>query len=251
MMKTIQCKNLIFNSGLPKICIPLTGKNITSILDEINDLNQVDHDLAELRIDLFEDVDDFSKVVDLLKKIREIYFKPLLFTFRTKKEGGVHDMSEENYFELIHMATDSGLIDMVDIELFSHEESLRKAVAFAHEKHIKVVMSNHDFHKTPDKDEIIKRLVKMQENGADISKIAVMPTCNDDVLELLSATMEVKNKYGFPCITMSMGRLGAITRLSGELFGSCMTFAVVKNTSAPGQISAAKVKEVLDLLHFE
>lgn len=250
-MKTIQCKNLIFNSGLPKICIPLTGKNITSILDEINDLNQVDHDLAELRIDLFEDVDDFSKAVDLLKKIREIYFKPLLFTFRTKKEGGVHDMSEENYFELIHMAIDSGLIDMVDIELFSHEESLRKAVAFAHEKHIKVVMSNHDFHKTPDKDEIIKRLVKMQENGADISKIAVMPTCNDDVLELLSATMEVKNKYGFPCITMSMGRLGAITRLSGELFGSCMTFAVVKNTSAPGQISAAKVKDVLDLLHFE
>lgn len=250
-MKTIQCKNLIFNSGLPKICIPLTGKNITSILDEINDLNQVDHDLAELRIDFYEDVDDFSKVVDLLKKIREIYFKPLLFTFRTKKEGGVHDMSEENYFELIHMATDSGLIDMVDIELFSHEESLRKAVAFAHEKHIKVVMSNHDFHKTPDKDEIIKRLVKMQENGADISKIAVMPTCDDDVLELLSATMEVKNKYGFPCITMSMGRLGAITRLSGELFGSCMTFAVVKNTSAPGQISAAKVKEVLDLLHFE
>lgn len=251
MMKTIQCKNLIFNSGLPKICIPLTGKNITSILGEINDLNQVDHDLAELRIDFYEDVDDFSKVVDLLKKIREIYFKPLLFTFRTKKEGGVHDMSEENYFELIHMATDSGLIDMVDIELFSHEESLRKAVAFAHEKHIKVVMSNHDFHKTPDKDEIIKRLVKMQENGADISKIAVMPTCDDDVLELLSATMEVKNKYGFPCITMSMGRLGAITRLSGELFGSCMTFAVVKNTSAPGQISAAKVKEVLDLLHFE
>ncbi|WP_342783516.1 type I 3-dehydroquinate dehydratase [Sedimentibacter saalensis] len=251
MMKTIQCKNLIFNSGLPKICIPLTGKNITSILDEINDLNQVDHDLAELRIDFYEDVDDFSKVVDLLKKIREIYFKPLLFTFRTKKEGGVHDMSEENYFELIHMATDSGLIDMVDIELFSHEESLRKAVAFAHEKHIKVVMSNHDFHKTPDKDEIIKRLLKMQENGADISKIAVMPTCDDDVLELLSATMEVKNKYGFPCITMSMGRLGAITRLSGELFGSCMTFAVVKNTSAPGQISAAKVKEVLDLLHLE
>lgn len=251
MMKTIQCKNLIFNNGLPKICIPLTGKNISSILDEINDLNQIDYDLAELRIDFFEDVDDFSKVVDLLKKIREIYFNPLLFTFRTKKEGGVHDMSEENYFELIHMAIDSGLIDMVDIELFSHEESLRKAVAFAHEKHIKVVMSNHDFHKTPDKDEIIKRLVKMQENGADISKIAVMPTCNEDVLELLSATMEIKNKYGFPCITMSMGRLGVITRLSGELFGSCMTFAAVKNTSAPGQISAAKVKEVLDLLHLE
>ncbi len=250
-MKTIQCKNLIFNSGLPKICIPLTGKNTNSMLDEIIDLNKIDYDLTELRIDFFEDVDDFSKVVDLLKKIREIYFKPLLFTFRTKKEGGIHDMSEEGYFELIHMAMESGLIDLVDIELFSHEDNLKKAVAFAHEKQVKVVMSNHDFHKTPGKDEIVARLVKMQENGADISKIAVMPTCSIDVLELLSATMEVKNNYGFPCITMSMGKLGVVTRLSGELFGSCMTFATVKNTSAPGQISATKVKEILDLLHFE
>jgi 3-dehydroquinate dehydratase-1 len=251
MMKTIQCKNLIFNSGLPKICIPLTGKNANSIIDEINELKQIDYDLAELRIDFFENVDDISKVVELLKKIREIYFKPLLFTFRTKKEGGVHDMPEEGYFELIHMAINSGLIDMVDIELFSHEENLKKAVAFAHENNIKVVMSNHDFHKTPDKDEIITRLVKMQENGAEISKIAVMPTCNEDVLELLSATMEVKTKYGFPCITMSMGKLGVVTRLSGELFGSCMTFAALKNTSAPGQISATKIKDILDLLHLE
>jgi 3-dehydroquinate dehydratase-1 len=251
MMKTIQCKNLIFNSGLPKICIPLTSKNTNSILDEINELNQIDYDLAELRIDFFENVDDFSKVVDLLKKIREIYFKPLLFTFRTKKEGGFYDMSEEGYFELIHMAIDSGQVDLVDIELFSHEENLKKAVAFAHEKQVKVIMSNHDFYKTPDKDEIVTRLVKMQENGADISKIAVMPTCSEDVLELLSATMEVKTKYGFPCITMSMGKLGIVTRLSGELFGSCMTFAALKNTSAPGQISAVKVKEVLDLLHLE
>lgn len=250
-MKTVQCKNLIFNSGLPKICIPLTGKNRSCILDEINDLNNFDYDLVELRIDFFEDVDNSSKVVDLLKKIREIYYKPLLFTFRTKKEGGVHEMSEEGYFELIHMAIDSGLIDMVDIELFSLEENLKTAVAFAHEKQVKVVMSNHDFHKTPDKNEIITRLVKMQENGADISKIAVMPTCNEDVLELLSATMEVKTKYGFPCITMSMGKLGMVTRLTGELFGSCMTFAALKNTSAPGQVNATKVKEILDLLHLE
>lgn len=251
MIKTVKCKNLIFNSGLPKICIPLTGKDTSCILDEINELNDSDFDLAELRIDFFEDVDDFSKVIELLEKIREIYSKVLLFTFRTKKEGGVHEMSEEKYFRLIHTALHSGFIDMVDIELFSHEENSKKAVAFAHENNVKVVMSNHDFYKTPGKDEIVTRLVKMQENGADISKIAVMPTCNKDVLELLSATMEVKNKYGFPCITMSMGKLGIVTRLTGELFGSCMTFAALKNTSAPGQISAVKVKDILDLLHLE
>jgi 3-dehydroquinate dehydratase-1 len=249
-MKTIQCKNLIFNSGLPKICIPLTGKNTNIILDEINELNQIDYDLAELRIDFFENVDDFAKVVELLKKIREIYFKPLLFTYRTKKEGGVHDMSEEGYFELIHNAINSGLIDMVDIELFSHEENLKKAVAFAHENNIKVVMSNHDFHKTPDQAEIVTRLVKMQENGADISKIAVMPTCENDVLELLSATLEVKNKHGFPCATMAMGPLGVITRLTGSLFGSCLTFASLNKASAPGQINVRNARELLNLLQI-
>ncbi|MGB4438009.1 MAG: type I 3-dehydroquinate dehydratase [Sedimentibacter sp.] len=249
-MEKLQVKNIIFNEGAPKICIPLTGVNESQILNEIESLHTVDFDLAEFRVDFFEYVDDFYKVKDLLLKIKEVYFKPLLFTFRTKKEGGVCDMSDEKYFELNYNAIESGLIDLVDIELFSSEEEIKKIIKFAKEHQVKVIMSNHDFYKTPPKEEIVRRLLKMQEYGADITKIAVMPNSEEDVLTLLSATLEMKKEKGNkPCITMSMGSLGVVTRLTGELFGSCMTFAAVKNSSAPGQVNVKYTREILNLLH--
>ena len=82
-----------------------------------------------------------------------------------------------------------------------------------------VIMSNHDFQKTPAKGEIIKRLKKMQDLDADLPKIAVMPNSSADVLTLLSATEDMATKYADrPLVTMSMGGLGSISRLSGEIF---------------------------------
>lgn len=250
-MKQVQVRNLLFNDGAPKICIPLTGKTSDAVLNEVKDLDGVDFDLIELRIDHFEDVEQFSRVKELLENIRKIYDKPLLFTFRTKKEGGVKEMSEDKYFDLVGEIIKSGLIDLVDIELFSSQDKLKAAVELAAENQVKVVMSNHDFFNTPAKEELVRRLVMMNENGADIAKIAVMPNSEEDVLALLSATLEIKKSYGFPCITMSMGKLGVVTRLSGELFGSCLTFAAVKNTSAPGQINAKSAREILNLLKMD
>ncbi|MEL7648481.1 MAG: type I 3-dehydroquinate dehydratase [Sedimentibacter sp.] len=250
-MKQVQVRNLLFNDGAPKICIPLTGKTSDAVLNEVKDLDGVDFDLIELRIDHFEDVEQFSRVKELLENIRKIYDKPLLFTFRTKKEGGVKEMSEDKYFDLVGEIIKSGLIDLVDIELFSSQDKLKAAVELAAENQVKVVMSNHDFFNTPAKEELVRRLVMMNENGADIAKIAVMPNSEEDVLALLSATLEIKKSYGFPCITMSMGKLGVVTRLSGELFGSCLTFAAVKNTSAPGQINVKSTREILNLLKMD
>jgi len=84
----------------------------------------------------------------------------------------------------------------------------------------------------------------------DIPKIAVMPTCVEDVLILLSATNEMYTKYADrPIITMSMGPLGVVSRLSGEIFGSAMTFGAVGKVSAPGQIPVRELATTLDILH--
>ncbi len=77
-----------------------------------------------------------------------------------------------------------------------------------------------------------------------------MPRQVSDVLELLSATEEMLRLYTEkPLITMSMGPLGMISRLSGEAFGSAMTFGSGKKASAPGQIPAEELKKVLDVIH--
>jgi 3-dehydroquinate dehydratase-1 len=90
----------------------------------------------------------------------------------------------------------------------------------------------------------------MQDLGADIPKIAVMPKCKLDVLELLEATVIMSEKYADrPIITMSMSGTGVITRLAGEVFGSALTFGAAKKASAPGQIGVEDLYSALQLLH--
>ena len=111
-------------------------------------------------------------------------------------------------------------------------------------------MSNHDFFKTPSKEEIVSRLCKMQDLGADLPKIAVMPQSTADVLTLLCATDEMVTKFAkTPIITMSMAGIGVISRLSGEIFGSALTFGAAKEASAPGQLSVDKLNKVLEVIH--
>ena len=111
-------------------------------------------------------------------------------------------------------------------------------------------MSNHDFFKTPSKEEIISRLCAMQEKGADIPKIAVMPQSKKDVLTLLSATNEMVEEHADrPIITMSMAGTGLISRLCGEVFGSALTFGAAKKASAPGQAAVNDLNNMLQFLH--
>ena len=90
----------------------------------------------------------------------------------------------------------------------------------------------------------------MQEIGADIPKIAVMPQSRRDVLTLLAATEEMTSTYADrPIVTMSMSGTGVLSRLCGEVFGSAMTFGAAGKASAPGQMEVEDLKTVLGLIH--
>ena len=90
----------------------------------------------------------------------------------------------------------------------------------------------------------------MQDLGADLPKIAVMPNSAKDVLTLLCATDEMVTEHAKrPIITMSMGGTGLVSRISGETFGSALTFGAAKKASAPGQIAVQDLYEVLNLIH--
>lgn len=251
-MKNVQVKDLIFNELNTKICVPLTGTNDSQILNDIDNLKDIDFDLIELRIDYYEHVDDLESIKNLLEQIRKLFLKPILFTFRTKNEGGMYEISEDKYFSLCHFAIESKLIDLIDIELFNSEEKIKNIIAFAHKNDVRVIMSNHEFNKTPSKEEIIRRLVKMQDYDADITKIAVMANSEEDVLTLFKASLEMKKEKGDrPFIALSMGPMGVVTRLTGELFGSCLTFAALDKASAPGQLNVRNTREILNLLHVK
>lgn len=209
-------------------------------------------DLIEWRIDFFDQVEDAEKLVETAKKLRQVMSEmPLLTTFRTHFEGGVKKLSEEEYFDICRVLIKEKATDLLDLELFRKTSKLKEIIAEAHENNIYIIMSNHDFDKTPETSELERRLTLMKTYGADIAKIAVMPNSARDVLNLLLATDNIKYKLNCPLITMAMGDLGKVTRISGEVFGSCLTFGTVGDASAPGQIESTNLKGILNTLKLD
>lgn len=250
-MSAVKVKNIEIGSGIPKICVANVGTTKEQILAFAADFKTQHMDLMEWRVDWFEGVNDFSQVEDVLNALAEVLGDtPILFTFRTSKEGGNAAISDEDYAELNIRAARTGLVDLVDVEIFTGDEIVREIIDGVHEAGAKVIASNHDFDKTPAKSDIIYRLRKMKDMGADIPKIAVMPQSRRDVLTLLSATEEAKTDYiDGPIITMSMAGTGAVSRLAGEVFGSDLTFGSGGKSSAPGQIPTADLYTALQIIH--
>lgn len=239
------------NNGIPKICVPIVGRTVDELVQECRYLQDKIYDIVELRIDFLTEVTDLQAVNEALRAVRnELPDSAILFTFRTKEEGGETQVSEDYYFDLILSAVESGLVDAVDVEYFRNADKIAKVIAAAKAKGVTVVMSNHDFDKTPAKEEIESRLIGMKKLGAHVAKLACMPQSAKDVLTLLAATEHVKSQYlDEPIITMSMGKLGAISRISGEVFGSALTFGSAKKASAPGQIEVTVLQKILETLH--
>lgn len=250
-MNTVKVKNVVLGDGIPKICVPIVAKTKEEIIKEALSLANIHVDIVEWRVDWFDHALDIEKVKDVLKDlVPALNNIPLLFTFRTSKEGGEKAIEPKVYAELNKAVAATGLVDLVDVEAFTGDEIVKDIIESAHAFGVKVVASNHDFDKTPSKDDIIYRLRKMQDLGADIPKIAVMPKSKLDVLELLEATVIMSEKYADrPIITMSMSGTGVISRLAGEVFGSALTFGAAKKASAPGQIAVEDLYGVLQLLH--
>ena len=249
-MNTCKIRNIVLGEGTPKVCVPIVGQTKEEIIDSAKKINEVGADIVEFRVDWFNDIFDFGKTEEVLKELREALGEtPILFTFRTSKEGGEKAIEADKYVELNINAAKTGLVDAVDVEAFTGDEYVKAVVEAAHENGVKVVGSNLDFDKTPEKDDIVGRLRKMQELGVDVPKIAVMPQNKKDVITLLAATEEMFTNYADrPIITMSMAGTGAISRLSGEAFGSALTFGAVGKVSAPGQINVEDLKTVLNIL---
>ena len=250
-MNTVKVRNIVIGEGMPKICVPIVGITKEAILNEARAITKLPADVVEWRIDWFENVFDFAALEDVLKDLREVLGDmPILMTFRTSKEGGEKAIEDEVYADINIKAAQTGYVDLVDVEVFTGDEIVKKIIDGAHAAGVKVVASNHDFFKTPDKDDIVGRLRKMQDLGADIPKIAVMPQNKKDVLTLLAATEEMANEYADrPIITMSMAGTGVISRLAGEVFGSAVTFGAAAKASAPGQMGVTDLKQILTLLH--
>lgn len=252
-MSCVTVRGCRIGEGRPKVILPIVERTEAGILEKAVEFSTLKADCVEWRVDLFGTPDDLRAVVHCLAKLRvALKDKLLLVTLRTREEGGNAPVSHKDYLHFIRTLLDTDCADLIDIEFFTAGADLPALIQDAHTAGVKVVCSSHDFHKTPPKAELVFRMTAMQLAGADLPKLAVMPQNRADVLELLAATAEMADQHPeTPVITMSMGALGAVSRLCGEAFGSAMTFANPGTASAPGQVRLDVVNAALDSLRLD
>ncbi len=255
MSRVIEVRGVRIGDGIPKICIPVMGGRVEEILDEAKKASMADPDMVEWRIDTMEEPEDENAVRDALRGLRGIFSAiPLVATFRSAREGGGYPCGQEVYERICLSVIELGEADLIDVEYFAGEGTVKRLIRTAHEAGMGVILSSHDFSCTPREEELLSRLAAMEAAEGDILKLAVMPKNAADVTALLhvtalSAGLRGEEKMEKPLITMSMGSLGSISRVCGELTGSAVTFGCVSKASAPGQMEAAQLRRELLAFH--
>jgi 3-dehydroquinate dehydratase-1 len=249
--KAIELKGSAVGSGrFPAICAPLVGRTRERLLAEVAVVAAKRPDILEWRVDFFDGIVDTAQVVDVLAGIKQTAGGiPILFTRRSMREGGERiALSEAEVVALYRAVCATGDVDLVDFEMGNDIADVQQVREISRAHGIKLILSFHDFHRTPSVEALEQRFAQAASLGADIAKVAVMPQGMDDVLTLLSATLRASKALDIPLVSMSMGRFGAITRMCGWAFGSAMTFAVGEASSAPGQMAIEDVDAALVLL---
>ena len=270
--------------GLPAVAVSLTGPSLAQARTQARSAIDAGADVLELRVDLLEEAGALAapapldaataaaQVLECLRGLREAIDttdgadagSPVLLTCRTAAEGGRAQLDDASYGSLLRSVLD-GLADWaperrpVAIDVEVQRGCLPQVCAQAHGLGVDVVASFHDFEATPADEVLEEVLARMAREGADLAKVAVWPTSADDVARLLrvcaraTAGAGERSGLGVPVAAMSMGALGAVSRVA-PAFGSALTFAVVPDeqgqarASAPGQLPIQDVRRCLELL---
>lgn len=245
----MQIKQRTFGTGRPLVCVPVVEHKEENIYQAAQSAVRQGAEALEWRMDWFADVCRWEQTSRVLGSLQEICGNVILLcTFRSKPQGGEQEISEDAYLELLERTAQSRCADLLDVEACQLADA-PSAIHMLHDLGQCVIGSNHYFSHTPETEQMRQDIVEMRWAGADIGKLAVMPHSPLDVVRLLEITAQMKEEYpDYPLVTMAMGGLGAISRISGQAFGSCMTFASVGKTSAPGQMPLKDVAWMLDKL---
>ena len=195
--------------------------------------------LLELRADLFKKLDPAYTIAQIRR--RKALKIPLLLTLRNhKNEGAVKIFSDQLKWQIITAALP--LVDMVDIELSS--PLLKNVLALVRKLGKKVIVSSHHLQGMPRDLEVIFK--KSLSTRADIVKIAAKANFFDDVITMINFTHRHRKQN---IITMSLGPLGAISRLVLPAAGSQYTYTFLNKPTASGQVDVKTLKSHLKIYH--
>jgi 3-dehydroquinate dehydratase-1 len=213
-MKTIKIGTLALGH-MPRVAVVVDR---ILPLDKIMQSKEQGASLLELRFDCFQDPAD--RVFAYVRELRAQAGLPMIGTIRET------DRNRDERMGLFERAMP--LIDAVDIEIDTPINAAVIAVAEGKT----IIVSEHDYEKTPE-DDRLGHIVETAVNlGADIVKIATMAHSHDDVVRLLTFTHSRPECM----VAIAMGDFGSFSRIAAPMFGSVLTYTFLDEAVAPGQL---------------
>jgi 3-dehydroquinate dehydratase-1 len=246
--KPIQLRGGPVGGGaFPLICTPLVGRTREAVLAEVDAVMPKKPDVLEWRVDFFEALGDTAHVIETARAVRDrVGPIPVMFTRRSSIEGGQEiALAEPQVVQLYVDVCASRLVDLIDYETVNAAADFGRLRVASRDHGIALIGSYHNFQGTPDAAALALKFALAHRLEADIAKVAVMPKGPQDVLTLLGATWEASQSLPIPLISMSMGPYGSLSRMVGFVYGSALTWAVGKSSSAPGQVPIEDLRAVL------
>lgn len=260
-MVSLQLRNVILGAGAPKLLAPILGAGAEAVIAQAQALGALAVDMTEWRFDACrqslgstsgKEGPEAAALTSLLVGLRaSLGDMPLLFTYRTEAEQAGEPGCPADYGITLRRALEceGARPDMVDIELARGRDLAASLAAEAGAAGAKALLSLHNYGKTPSAQVMVDLLLQMEDAGAHVAKLAVMPQCPADVLAIFSAGEMAQERLNIPYAIMGMGRLGVLTRMGCGLFGSAFTFGAGASESAPGQPPAIALREAFRLLY--
>jgi 3-dehydroquinate dehydratase type I len=212
------------------ICVCIADIDFQQCRMVLNDI-----EMAEIRLDLL----NFS-----LAQVKEIFSMPIQL-IATHRPGNI---SEEERKELLITAVEAGAA-YVDMEIEA-EAAFKEAVKqVCRKKGCKVIISYHNYEKTPSRKELETIVEQCFKDGADIAKVACQVNCEADAARILSIyDYDRENNKEKKIVAIGMGEKGKIIRLVAPLLGAPFTFAALSagKETAPGQMDRHTLQDILD-----
>ena len=206
----------------------------------IDAMRYIDADIIEWRADFLPK----EAILQVAPAIFEKFAgRELLFTLRTRAEGGEIDLDSAEYVQIIKDVAQLYQPEYIDFEYFGHKDVFAEMLDFPN-----LVLSYHNFQEIPDN--MMEILSELTSLTPKVVKVSVMAHTAQDVLDLMNftrgfKTLNPEQEY----VTISMGKVGKVSRITSDVTGSSWSFASLDAASAPGQISLSNMVKIREILN--
>jgi 3-dehydroquinate dehydratase I len=221
---------------LSKICVSIAASDLEQLKIQIKQAFNFGADYVEIRFD-FLNLSDLEEALSIANAVN----KKAVYTLRSPEQGG---QFKGNTFERITWLEklSSSKPMLLDVELYTIKCNNNLA-DYLKENNTSVLISWHDFEKTPSNAQLTNLLYEMRKYSQNV-KVVTTAQKTEDSLGLLEL---YENTLGVNLIAFAMGEAGVLSRILCVIIGNApFTYASLEKAIAPGQLTIKQMRKLYD-----